>query len=63
MEPGAIGQRGAVALRPAEKAGRSGRGPATTPLPLTEEPSALGNGQKSKSALLVKVKKKNILKC
>ena len=63
MEAGAIGQRGAVALRPAEKAGRSGRGPATIPLPLTEEPNALENGPKSETALSVKVMKKNILEC
>ena len=53
MEPGAIGQGGAAALRPAGKASRSRRGPVTIPLRLTEERSALVNGKRRETALSV----------
>ena len=44
-EAGAIGQPGAAALRPVEKVRRWRRGPATIPLQLTEERSALVKGR------------------
>ena len=53
MEAGAIGQFGAAAPGPAEKVSRSGRGPATIPLLLTEGTSATVIGGKRETALSV----------